>query len=133
MNIPFKPESPNFRQRQLFPTNIFDLLPSNHDCFLFYDLFQQLDTSEVEAQYSPIGQHAFHPQQLLSILIYGYTHGVFSSRQLEKRCREDLSFMYIAGQNCPNFRVHRSFRKDNAYFFRNCFKQTVQLALEMNT
>jgi len=55
MNIPFKPESPNFRQRQLFPTNIFDLLPENHDCFLFYDLFQQLDTSEFEAQYSPIG------------------------------------------------------------------------------
>jgi len=131
MNIPFKPESPNFRQRQLFPTNIFDLLPSNHDCFLFYDLFQQLDTSEVEAQYSPIGQHAYHPRQLFSILIYGYTHGVFSSRQLEKRCRQDLSFMYIAGQNCPNFRVLSDFRKDNADFFRSCFKQTVQLALEM--
>lgn len=98
---------------------------------MFHDLFQQFDTIEIEGQYSPIGQHAYHPRQITSILIYGYTHGVFSSRQLEKRCNEDLSFMYIAGQNCPNFRVRRSFRKDNADFFYNCFKQTVQLALEM--
>jgi len=39
--------------------------------------------------------------------------------------------MYIAGQNCPNFRVLSSFRKDNADFFRSCFKQTVKLALEI--
>jgi hypothetical protein len=26
-----------------------------------------------------------------------HTHGVFSSRQLEKRSNEDLSFMFIAG------------------------------------
>ncbi|MDO9423243.1 MAG: hypothetical protein Q7T40_03515 [Methylobacter sp.] len=24
---------------------------------------------------------------------------------MEKRCREDLSFMYIAQMHCPNFRV----------------------------
>lgn len=39
--------------------------------------------------------------------------------------------MYIAGQNCPNFRVYRTERKNNAEFFSSCFKQTVQLALEM--
>jgi len=98
---------------------------------LFYELFQQIDSRYVEAQYSPIGQHAYHPRQLLSILIYGYTHGVFSSRQLEKRCRQDLSFMYIAGKNCPNFRVYRSFRKDNADFFHSCLSLPVKLALEI--
>ena len=99
--------------------------------FLFHDLFQQQDTRSVEANYSPNGQHAYPPRQITSILIYGYSHGVFSSRQLEKRCNEDLSFMYIAGRNCPNFRVLSDFRKDNAEFFHACFKQTVKLALEM--
>lgn len=131
MAIPFKSEPADLHQRELFPGNVFDLLPKGHDCFLFHDLFQQLDTRSVEAHYSPQGQHAYHPRQIVSILIYGYTHGVFSSRQLEKRCNEDLSFMYIAGRNCPNFRVLSDFRKDNAEFFQDCFKQTVQLALEM--
>ena len=55
--------------------------------------------------------------------------GVFSSRQIEQRCREDLGFMYVAGRNCPNFRVLSDFRKDHGEFFRACFKQTVQLAM----
>lgn len=131
MTIPFKSEPADLHQRALFPGNVFDLLPEAHDCFLFHDLFQQLDTTSLEAQYSPQGQHAYHPRQIISILIYGYSHGVFSSRQLEKRCREDLSFMYIAGRNCPNFRVLSDFRKANAKFFHACFKQTVALALEM--
>ena len=62
----------------------------------------------------------------MSILIYAYSHGVFSSRQIEKRCRQDLTFLYIAGMNCPNFRVLSDFRKDHGEFFRTCFKQTLE-------
>ena len=132
MSIPFKLDPISVDQRQLFPSNVFDLLPDDHDCYLFHDLFQQLDTSRIEALYSPKGQRAYHPRKIVSILIYGYSHGVFSSRQLEKRCGEDLSFMYIVGQNCPNFRVLSDFRKEHGAFFHDCFKQTVKLAMEMN-
>lgn len=95
-------------------------------------MFGQLDTRAIESQYSPEGQHAYHPKKIVSILIYGYTHGVFSMRELEKRCREDLSFMYIARMNCPNFRTLNNFRKDNAEFFEESFIQTVQLAMVLN-
>jgi transposase len=94
-------------------------------------LFGQLDTRAIESQYSPEGQHAYHPKKMVSILIYGYTHGVFSMRELEKRCYEDLSFMYIARMSCPNFRTLNNFRKDNAAFFEDCFKQSVELAMEL--
>ena len=52
------------------------------------------------------------------------------SRQIEKRCREDLGFLYIARKNCPNFRVLSDFRKDHGEFCA-CFKQTVQLGLNL--
>jgi len=39
--------------------------------------------------------------------------------------------MFIAQMNCPNFRVLSNFRKNNNIFFHNCFKQTVQLAIEL--
>ena len=131
MKIRFKAEAESFHQRELFPSNIFDLLPEDHDCYLFRELFEQLDISELESNYSPLGQNAYHPRQVVGILIYGYTHGVFSARQLEKRSNEDLSFMYIAGRNCPNFRVLSDFRKVHGEFFQSCFKQTVGLAMEM--
>ena len=131
MSIPFKKSPMEFKQRQLFPSNVFDLLPDDHECYLYNDIFQQLDTSNLEKRYSKKGQNAYHPRLIISILIYAYSHGIFSSRQIERRCNEDLSYMYIAGMKCPNFRVLSDFRKDNAEFFHECFKQSVFLAMEL--
>ncbi len=131
MSVPFKSHPAEYNQRVLFPTNVFDLLPSDHECYLYKSLFDQLDTSEIEKSYSRQGQRAYHPKQITSILIYAYSRGVFSSREIEKRCNEDLSFLYIAEMHCPNFRVLSDFRKDHAEFFQGCFKQTVRLALEL--
>ena len=131
MPIPFKSHPVEFNQHQLFPSNIFNLLAGDHECYLYSDIFQQLDTSSVESHYKHIGQNAYHPRQIISILIYAYSRGVFSSREIERRCNEDLSFMFIAQMNCPNFRVLSDFRKNNSTFFYDCFKQTVQLAIEL--
>ena len=115
----------------MFPSNVFDLLSDDHECYLYQDIFKQLDTSELESLYHERGQRAYHPKLIVSILIYAYSRGVFSSREIERRCNEDLSFMYIANMNCPNFRVLSDFRKNNAKFFHDCFKQTVKLAIEL--
>ena len=131
MSIPFKSSPVEFNQHLLFPSNIFDLLPKGHECFLYADLFQQIDTSSLESLYSVKGQNAYHPKLIVSILIFAYSQGVFSSRKIEKRCNEDLSFLFIAQMNCPNFRVLSDFRKDHGDFFQDCFKQTVKLALEL--
>ncbi|MGR8933376.1 MAG: transposase [Gammaproteobacteria bacterium] len=131
MSIPFKTPSVEFHQHPLFPSYLFDLLPNDHECYLYANLFEQLDTSGIESRYSIKGQHAYHPRLIVSILIYAYSRGVFSSRQIEQRCREDSSFMFIAQMQCPNFRVLSDFRKDHGLFFQDCFKQTVKLALEL--
>ena len=130
MPIPFKKDPTEFNQRALFATNIFDLLPSDHPCFVYEDIFEQLDTSSVEEQFSVRGQHAYHPRLITAILIYAYSQGTFSSREIEKKCHEDIGFMFISHCNCPNFRVLSDFRKDNYKFFKDCFKQSALLAME---
>ena len=42
-------------QRLLFPSNIFDLLAENNDCFIYEEIFKQFDTSVVEQQYIASG------------------------------------------------------------------------------
>ncbi len=130
MKIPFKKDPLEFKQRAIFATNVFDLLPSEHPCYVYEDIFEQLDTSSVEEKFSVRGQNAFHPRLITGILIYAYSQGVFSSREIEKRCHEDLGFMFISHFNCPNFRVLSDFRKENYKFFKECFKQSVLLAME---
>jgi transposase len=130
MVVPFKKDPIEFNQRALFPTNIFDLLPDDHECYLYEAIFKQLDTTSVEKNYKVLGQNAYHPRLIVSILIYAYSQGIFSSRQIEKKCHEDLGFMYIFHLNCPNFRVLSDFRKVNYEFFKECFKQSALLAME---
>ncbi len=131
MKPPFKSSPIELDQRLMFPSNVFDLLNDDHEFYLYEDIFNQLDTSELEHRYSHLGQHAYHPRLIVSILIYAYSRGVFGSREIQRRCREDLSFLYIAQMNCPNFRVLSDFRKDHAAFFHDCFIQTVKLAMQL--
>ncbi|MGM0365660.1 MAG: transposase, partial [Actinomycetota bacterium] len=95
-NIPFKKDPTEFNQRTLLATNVFDLLPEDDDCFICEDIFSQIDTTGIEKKYSIRGQHAYHPRLITAILIYAYSQGIFSSRQIEKKCKKDLSFMYIS-------------------------------------
>jgi transposase len=83
MSVPFKSSPVEFNQHLLFPTHIFDLLPKDHQCFLYAELFQH-DTSSLESLYSVKGQNAYHPKLIVAILIYAYSQGVFSSRKIEK-------------------------------------------------
>jgi transposase len=131
MRVPFKNDPVNYNQRMLYPSSIFDLLPKDHECFVYNDIFTQLDISGIESKYSYLGQRAYDPKLIVGILLYAYSRGVFSSRQIERRCREDLSFMYISHLHCPNFRVLSDFRKDNPDFLKECFIQSVLLAKEL--
>ena len=85
MKPTFKPDPVERDQRLLFPSNVFDLLSDGHECYLYDTIFQQLDTSEVEGNCSRLGPHAYHPKLNVSILIYAYSRGVFSSTEIEKR------------------------------------------------
>ena len=58
MPIPFKKDPREFNQRALFASNVFDLLPEDHPCFVYEDIFQQLVTSSVDEDNQIIvGQH----------------------------------------------------------------------------
>ena len=90
MSVPFKSDPVDTVQRNCFQAVT---LPTEHDCYLFHDLFQQLDTSSIESQY--MGQHAY---------IRG-TVGNYYSHQFPWKSVATKICMYIAGKNCPNFRV----------------------------
>ena len=44
------------------------------------------------------GSAAYHPSDLLALLIYGYATGTFGSRRFEQATHESLAFRYIAAK-----------------------------------
>ena len=71
----------------LFPPSMNDWLPEHHLARFIVEIVEQLDLKPMERAYSTSGSAPFHPALLLSILIYGYATGVFSSRKLENAKR----------------------------------------------
>ena len=51
------------------------------------------------------GQPPYDPRLMTKLLVYGYCTGVFSSRRIQKRLREDIPFKVLAASNEPDFRT----------------------------
>ena len=56
--------------------------------------------------------------------------GVFSSRRIQKRMREDIPFKVLAAGNEPGFRTISDFRKIHLASLKNMFEQVLAMALE---
>jgi transposase len=56
------------------------------------------------------GHPAYDPKALLGVLLYAYAIGVRSSRQIERRCHEDVAFRVLAGNQTPDHVTIARFR-----------------------
>jgi transposase len=50
------------------------------------------------------------PKLLLAVLLYGYCLGVRSSRQIERRCHEDVASRVLAANQTPDHLTIARFR-----------------------
>jgi len=82
---------PERRQVFLLPADMMDWLPEGDIVHLIVDAVAMMPLGEFEADYKlgRAGQAPFAPQGLLALLIYAYSHGVRSSRVIERLCGRD--------------------------------------------
>lgn len=125
----------NYQQKQSFllPPCFSDFLGESHEAVILGEFIQELNTAELEQSYhnQTGGCSAYHPVMLLSILIYGYMNGIFSSRQIAKQLKQNLAFMYLAGNTTPDFRTLSRFRKEKGAYLENIFAAVVSKARDL--
>ena len=74
------------------------------------------------------GSEQYPPAMMLSLLIYCYANGMFSSRQIERATYQHLSVRYLADNTHPDHDTIAKFRRDNGPLLRSAFVQLLQLA-----
>jgi len=114
----------------LLPPSVQEWLPESHLARYVVDVVEGLDLSELERAYAGRGSDAYHPATLLSLLIYGYATGTFSSRKIERATYDSLAFRYIACNRHPDHDTLASFRKRFGKEFGDAFIQVLQVARE---
>jgi transposase len=114
----------------LLPPSVQDWLPEAHLARYVVDVVEGLDLSKLEQAYAGCGSDAYHPATLLSLLIYGYATGTFSSRKLERATYDSLAFRYIACNRQPDHDTLATFRRRFGKEFESAFVQVLQVARE---
>ena len=94
------------------------------------DVVESLDLSPLVRAYAGCGSDAYHPATLLSLLIYGYATGTFSSRKIERATHDSLAFRYIACNRHPDHDTLATFRKRFGKEFQSAFVQVLQVTRE---
>lgn len=126
-------------QQYLLPVNPRDWLPDGHLALFLGEVVGQLDLEPIYQAYprgrGPRGYHpqrfSLKPQQmLLSVLLYGYCTGVFSSRRLAAHCETEVAFRVLSGGAMPDFRTLSDFRKRHLKVMQRLFIEALQLCLE---
>ena len=92
-----------------------------------------LDLSIFDKRYKndKTGRKAIHPKNLLKIILLGYSRGMTSTRPLELACRENVTFMILAGHQTPDHSTIASFVSSIDREVKNLFKE-VLMNCELN-
>ena len=106
--VTFKPYT--MEQPSLLPPSLEELIPEDHLVRVVNRVMDELDLEPILNEYKGGGTSSYHPRMMLKVLVYAYTQKVNSSRQIAKGLRENVNFMWISGNNRPDFRTINRFR-----------------------
>jgi len=118
-------------QSLLLPPDMNDWLPSDHLARFVADAMNMLNLDPFYAAYQDgRGLSAYHPQMMLSVLVYGYCTGVRSSRKLALACQENVAFRYLSGNSMPSHQAFANFRRRHLQAMHTLFVQIFDLCNE---
>ena len=96
------------------PINTEILIPSDEPVRLLSAIMEELDYSKLMATYSRLGRIEYPPRLLFKVAVYAYSRKIYSTRGIERACRENINFMYLLeGHNPPDHNTIARFRKDH--------------------
>src|SRR5580704_16445024 len=115
----------------LMPPSVDEWLPEQHLARFIVEVVEGMDLRGMSGSYRGSGSASYHPSVLLSILVYGYATGVFSSRKLERATYDSVAFRFIAGNEHPDHDTIASFRRRFLKQIEGLFVEVLKVAREM--
>lgn len=77
------------------------LLPGTFEHALNHLLDHALDLSTFDTRFNndTTGATAYPPAMLLKVVLFAYSQGIVSSRNIERACREHITFIALSGDS----------------------------------
>src|SRR5258705_11881642 len=112
----------------LLPPSVDEWLPEKHLARFVVEVIDGMDLRAMSGSYRGSGSASYHPRMLLEILVYGYTTGEFSSRQIVRATYDSVAFRFIAANDHPDHDTIATFRQRFLKQIEGLFVQVLLLA-----
>ena len=120
------------RQLVLISTTLDDVIPEGHDVRILDELLQTQDWSAWEAEYCLVrGQPPIPPRVLASVILYGLTRRIRSSRVLEYMTGNNVDFMWLTEGRTIDHSTLCKFRTRFKKDLKGLFRGLGRLAMTM--
>lgn len=113
----FKQYSP--AQNLLLPPSLDELIAPGHLVRVVSEVVDRMDISAIINSYEGRGTSAYHPRMMVKVLLYAYAMKIYTGRRIAKALQQDITFMWLAAYNRPDFRTINNFRS-------GVLKQTIE-------
>jgi transposase len=116
-------------QGWLLPRSVHEFVPAGHLAHFVRETVRgELDLSAVMDVYTEDrGYPPYHPAMMVALLLYAYSRGVYSSRQIARGCEERMDFMAVTGLQRPDFRTVNEFRRRHLKALGALFVEVLKL------
>ncbi len=113
----------------LMPPSLREWLPEDELAWFVLDAVKELDLSGFYGKYRADGwgRSAYDPTMMVALLLYAYSIGMRSSRQIERACRVDVAFRIIAANQNPDYSTICRFRAESEVELQKLFEQVLRL------
>lgn len=115
----------------LLPPSIQEWVAEDDIARFILDCVEAVEESALLYNHRNSGSRQYPPRMMLALLIYCYSHGVTSSRKIEKLTYRDVSVRFITGNHHPDHDTICPFRRNNGDLFRHTFTTVLGLAASM--
>ena len=117
----------------LMPPDLREWVPVDHIIHFLIDAVDRLPESSFLFNHRGTGEAQYPPRMMLTLLIYCYATGRFSSRKIEEATYSDVIVRYICGGDLhPDHDTLCTFRRKNRDLFERAFVEVLLYAKETN-
>jgi len=102
----------NQDQGLLLPPYLDEMIPEHHLVRVVDRVISSVRVDQLYLRFSDLGRSAYHPKMMLKAIVYGYCLKIYSGRRIAQALRQDITFMWLSGQQRPSYRSINRFRSE---------------------
>jgi len=115
----------------LLPVDMREWVSSKDPVHFILEAVEHVDINHFKLKQTRSGKAQYPPRMMLALLIYCYSHGIFSSRKIERATYRDVYVRYLSGDTHPDHDTICAWRNANEQAISACFVEVLKLAREL--